>query len=238
MTKSDKIFWGVLLLITAVALIFYGMGYGTELFGLPIYKLLLAIVLITKILSKLIRLDTTRLFFCIGLLFMLLETEISGWMGLADENIISNWIVLVAAIIADIAIGMIFPKSKKDGMHFKRKDGDIHIGNGGGFDSSETFENATHYIDASKHTYSCFKNKMGNIHIYYQNTDLVEPGSEFHLELYNKMANMIIHVPHDWNVTNNIETKMGNTDIRSNFGNKVKLTLTGENKMGNIRVLD
>lgn len=238
-TSTNKAFWGLLLLLTAISLILYGAGLGADIFGLPLYKLILGLVLLAWIVSKVIFgegiREKFRIFTLLSFLFMLLETEISNWANMTDENIINNWLLLLAGIIADIAIGMLLPKGKKKKhLNFKINDGDIHIGN---CDETEhTFSNVTHFPDASKDKYHYYMNKMGNMHIYYQNTDLVADGEVLELELECKMGNIVVHLPDDWEVYNEIHTNMGNTHVRGNNGSRVKLTLKGRNSMGNIRI--
>ena len=216
-----KVFWGILMLLTAAALIFYGSGYGAEVLGLPLYKFLFAIVLAAWILAKIIFSDSLRerfkIFFPIGFLFMVLETEISHWAGLPDENIINNWFVIMAALIADSAINFIIPKKNTKGH-------------------SNKFSSTTHYIDAAETKQSWVYNRMGDATVYYQNTELADKDVPLELNITNKMGNVTVHVPADWVIVDKISTNMGNIDIREGIGGGLTLTLLGENKMGNIDV--
>ena len=120
--KASKICWGILLLLTAAALVLYGIGESKGIFGMPMHKMLFAIVLSAWIISKILLSDSLRerlkIFFPLGLLFMVLETEIAKWAGLPSEEIINNWIVLLASILADIAITVLIPRGKSKGKHF------------------------------------------------------------------------------------------------------------------------
>lgn len=217
-----KAFWGVLLLLTATALIIYGMGIGPEAFGMPLYKLIFSAVLAALIVSKIIFSDTVRerfkIFFLLALLFMLLETEIAAWANLPDENIINNWFVLIAGIVADKAFNFLIPKRTKK-------------------EHSNRFSNAVHYIDASKTSKSSVYNRMGNTEVYYQNAELADPSVELELEISNKMGNTSVYVPSDWVVDNKISNHMGNVEVRENTGCGITLVLKGTNKMGNVEVI-
>ena len=217
-----KGFWGILLLLTAAALIVYGAGIGPEIFGMPLYKFIFSIILAAWIIAKLIFSDTLRerfkLFFPLALLFMLLETEIAAWAKLPDENIINNWFVLLAAIVADSAFNFLIPdRTKKE--------------------HSNRFSNAVHYIDVSKTVKSNVYNRMGNTEVYYQNTELADPSVELELTLSNKMGNTSVYVPSDWVIVDKISNHMGNVEIREGAGEGITLVLRGENKMGNIEVI-
>jgi predicted membrane protein len=187
-----------------------------------LYKFIFSIILAAWIIAKLIFSDTLRerfkLFFPIALLFMLLETEIADWAKLPDENIINNWFVLLAAVIADSAFNLLIPKRTKK-------------------EHSNRFSNATHYFDVSKTTKSNVYNRMGNTEVYYQNAELADPAVELELTVSNKMGNVSIYVPTDWIVEDEISNHMGNVEIRENTGCGIRLILKGENKMGNIEVI-
>ncbi len=217
-----KGFWGILLLLTAAALIVYGAGIGPEIFGMPLYKFIFSIILAAWVIAKIIFSDTLRerfkLFFPIALLFMLLETEIADWAKLPDENIVNNWFVILASIIANCAFNLLIPgRTKKE--------------------HSNRFSNAVHYIDVSKTTKSNVYNRMGNTEVYYQNTELADPAVELELNLSNKMGNISVYVPSDWTVVDKISNNMGNVEIREGTGEGITLVLRGENKMGNIEVI-
>lgn len=218
---AKQVFWGILLLLTAAALIFYGSGYGAEVLGIPLYKLIFTIVLAAWILAKMLFSDSLRerfkIFFPLALVFMVLETEISHWAGLADENIVNNWLVLLAAILADTAINFIIPKRTEKGH-------------------SNRFSSTTHYIDANETKKSCVYNRMGDSTVYYQNTELADKSVPLELNISNKMGNITVHIPADWNVVDKIHTNMGNIEIRQGTGGGITLILTGENKMGNIEI--
>ena len=217
-----KAFWGILLLLTAAALIIYGMGIGPEIFGLPLYKLIFTAVLVAWTVAKIVFSDTLRerfkIFFPLALIFMLLEPEIAAWASLPDENIVNNWFVLLAAVIADSAFNLLIPKRTKK-------------------EHSNRFSNATHYFDVSKTTKSNVYNRMGNTEVYYQNAELADPAVELELTVSNKMGNVSMYVPTDWIVEDEISNHMGNVEIRENTGCGIRLILKGENKMGNIEVI-
>lgn len=217
-----RAFWGILLLFAAAALILYGAGIGTEILEMPLYKFILSLVILAWIISKIIFSDTLRerfkIFFPLALLFMVLESEIAVWANLPDENIINNWFVIMAALVADSAFNYLVPKKNKKGH-------------------SNTFSSSVHYIDASNTTVSHVYNRMGNSDVYYQNTEFLDPETKLELNLSNKMGNITVYVPNDWVVIDKMSNNMGNIEIRESVGGSITLTLFGENKMGNIEIV-
>lgn len=257
----------IALLIVAVVLVLYGLGIGTTIFTVPLYKLLLGLLGVSYVISKLFFGDDLRERFCIfvalSFLFMIFEKEIAALAGLENSNIINNWLLFLAAALADIAIAMLIPKKKKV-LHVKKGgvhigDDGVHVGDGihitddgikiGDIDidvdddddyievDENAFGDASHYADASKHDYHYFMTKMGNSVIYYQNADLVPDGKTHELRLECKMGNMTVTVPEDWEIVNEIDCRMGNVFIRANTGSRVKLVVKGKVKLGNIKII-
>ncbi len=220
--RGHKIFWGVLLLLSAIVLVLYGMGFGGEAFGIPLYKIILGIVIFAFTLSRIIfgtnLRERLRIFTLLSLLFWVFEKEIGLAAGYPDGEIINNMILLVAGILADSAVSLLVPKKKIKG-HFNK------------------LSSATHYIDVSKNTQSFIENKMGDSAIFYQNTDLVPLNTVVELTIDNKMGNISIHIPDTWVVDSKVVSKMGAIQVRPNTGNYVTFILKGENKMGNIEVV-
>lgn len=243
--KASKIFWGILLLLTAAALVLYGIGESKGVFGMPMHKMLFAIVLSAWIISKVLFSDSLRerlkIFFPLGLLFMVLETEIAKWAGLPSEEIINNWIVLLASILADIAITVLVPRGKSKGKHFNFSfEGESdHRGFGEpeSYDKNR-FSESTVYIDASKTKKSFVENKLGETNVYYQNAENIDPSIPLELTIVNHMGETNIHVPADWYIVNEMSCALGAVNTRKNIAsdNQVRLIVRGDNKMGETNI--
>lgn len=242
--KASKIFWGVLLILTAAAMIFYGVGDGSGIFGIPMHKMLLGIVITAWIIAKILFSSSLRerfkVFFPLGLLFILFEEEIAYWNGI-PENIIDNWIVIAAAILMDIAVSILIPRGKR--VHSSRHSFEF---NGetehSGFGEAESFDknalsDSTVYIDADKTKKSWVENKLGETNVFYQNTDIADPAVPLELNVINYMGEITIHVPADWVVVNKMSCALGEVNTRPNLGNGITLTVTGENKMGETNIV-
>lgn len=230
----------MVLLAVAAALICYAAGLGPMLSGIPLYKILLGLVLISWAVKDLFFSRHLRKRFQIAiplaLLFMLFEKEISVWAGLPDENIVNNWLVIAAAIIYNIAIGLIIPKQiifPKNGLGVKF----YNNANCKTFGSSHAFSSEVLYIDAVASPNASITNHLGARAVFYQNIEAVPEGSTVTLDINNNMGIVEIHIPDGWQVTNNIETTMAMTEIRKNRGNRVKFIVTGTNRMGGVDIM-
>lgn len=238
---ANKIFWGLLFLLTAAALIFYGIGGSMGIFGIPLHKMLLGIILIYWIFAKIFFSQTLRerfkIFFPLGLLFMLFEAEIASLAGLANENIINNWIVLLSALLADIAMSILIPRTKnKSSFNFCFNGKNHSFGTPDSYEKNY-FSDSTVYIDASKTTKNYVMNKFGETNVYYQNADQAFPDTIYELTVENGMGETNVHVPSDWVVKNEMTCMLGEVNTRQNPEGDVKLIIRGTNKMGETNIV-
>ena len=231
--NAHKIFWGLLLLFAAVALVFYGIGDEIDLLGLPIYKMILGLILVSWIISKVLFSESLRqrfkIFFPLAFLFMLFEPEIADYLRYPDENIINNWLLLLAALLANIAITIIIPKKHKH-------HGTQGFGRADGFNKN-CFSDSTIYIDASKTTKSYVKNTLGETNVYYQNVDQALPDTVYELTIENCLGETCVHVPSDWVIKDEMTCALGEINTRKNPQGEVKLIIRGKNNLGETNIL-
>ncbi|MBR6563708.1 MAG: hypothetical protein IKK70_07210 [Clostridia bacterium] len=219
--RAYKVYWGILMLIFAAALIVYGTVGTESSFGVPFFTMLMGIVLVGWIIAKIVFSSELRekfkIFIPLALLVMCFEKQIAALAGFESENFINNWVLLLSAVIADVAMSFIVPKRQGKG-HNNR------------------FSSSTHYVDAVTTKKSWINNRMGDSTVYYTNTDGIE-GETFELNLSNSMGDITVHVPADWTVINELLNRMGDVSIRQNQGSRCTLKLMGDNKMGDINVV-
>ncbi|MBR5858680.1 MAG: hypothetical protein IKZ05_02030 [Clostridia bacterium] len=236
-----KIFWGLLLLLSAAALIFYGIGGEAGFFGIPLYKLLLGLILVSWIVAKVFFSESLRqrfkIFFPLAFLFMLFEPEIADCLRYPDENIINNWLLLLAALLANIAMTVIIPKkSRKSYSKSGNRCESYGFGEYESYDKKQ-FSDSVIYIDASITTKSYVKNTCGETNVYYQNSDRAVENVVYTLTVENSMGETNVHVPADWVVKNEMSCFLGEINTRKNPQGEVKLIIRGENNLGETNIL-
>ena len=217
-----RICYCICLLFAAATLILYAIGEETQIFALPLWKLLLSVIIVSFIISKLIfskRLcERFKIFFLLSLLACLLEKHIAVWANLQETELFNNWAIVFAGIVIDIAVGFMFPKVSKNSIHTK-------------------FSSSTYYIDPNETPKKWIYANASNTEVYYQNTDSIPEEAVFELNLNCSMGNIEVHIPSDWMVKNKLVTSMGNVEIRPCQGNGPTLIVTGTVKMGNVEIV-
>lgn len=222
MKTKNKMVWGIILILIAVALIMFSAFPGIMLADIAAWKIVTAIILFCWFINNAVLGDSLaehfNIFLPIALGLIVFEKDIAKALN-KPEDLFSNWIIFIAAILLTIAVYLLFGKRRdhKDGWH------------------KNNWSAGIFYLDASSGEDLKVENKLGAAEVYFQNVNESDADIPIHLEVNNSLGAMSIHVPEDWFIESNIVTSMGAVDVRKNVVvNGRRLIVTGENKKGAI----
>lgn len=231
--KTWKIFWGVGLILAAAVLLLDAFGVITPFLdvvgGISAIQIVGALLLLSFVISRLIRLKFSDIFIPLALIFMIFEKNIAFYFGLADENIINNWLLLGCAILLSIGVGILTPKRiriKKARVYkFKRSGGAKHSESGGG--------SSTTYFDCKDFVEENIRNRLGETAVHFENENEYTGGGVLNVD--NKLGETVIYVSSRWNVRVNISSRLGNVE-QVGHGDKEgpTLTINGDNALGEV----
>lgn len=215
--KKKSIFWGAAFICAAILIIADAVSTGLGFLDrIPVVKIILGVLCLCWFISELYQKRLPHIFFPLSFLFMLFEKEIAKLCGIESGNLISNWLVLLCALLLTIGTAMIVPRSHPGG-------------------SRKITGRSTQYIDSSTFTYREVDNNMGSVVVLFENAESYPGGGT--LKVDNNMGAIEIRIPADWHVITNIENNMGSIKLPSagNPGGK-EINLIGENHMGSIGI--
>jgi len=226
---SKKIFWGVVFIAAAVLIVLDALAVVPDL---PFVKIALGILCLSWAVKEAVAIRIYGIVFPAAFLFMIFEPEIALLLDV-KPNIISNWIVLLVAVLLAIGLKLIFggfkrrPKVVYDEnyvnprWHAKVK--------------KNSFSGKAFYIDCADFTYEIMKNAFGASEIYFQNSELYDGGGV--LEINNNFGAIEVYVPSDWNVVCDVNSVFGAVEQNgvSASGGKT-LTVKGQNHFGAIEI--
>lgn len=223
MRNMKKLVWGILLALAGIAVVLFAIfpEYGPV--GVPAWKWLIGAMLLWWLIDHLLfghglreRLD---IFLQLGFLFMVFESNIAGLIG-REDDFVNNWLILGAAILLTIAVKLIFSGKK----HHR--------------DEQNAMSSSVIYLDASDGKERTISNKMGDMSVFYQNTDLGDTTKPVRLYVTNKMSNLTIHVPADWTVNVKASNVMGDISVRDSSISGGRLFIVeGSNVMGELAIV-
>jgi len=246
MKRNNAIIIGILILIAAVGLLFYAFNPGLQVFTVPVWKWILAAALLYWLIKKVVFgreiANKLSIFILLALGFMLFEREIGTAIG-RGPDFVNNWLIILAAVMLDIAVWAIFrTKHKKFFKSTTTRTSTVTndcSGNAGG-SSQMNFKlgNHVYYVDASTQTDVNLVNQLGELNIYYQNTDMGDSNDDLNLNLVNQMGETVVHIPHNWHADVSQDSAMGDISVRSEDEVTVRtLHIRIKNNMGDVKIV-
>ena len=209
--QMKKVFWGVLFLLGALALLLGKMGYLEEL---GFWSVFFSIVLVGILIDGVLRRSFGEILF-----------PLAGLIIVNDELLhleeITPWPVLGAALLGTIGLSIIFPGRKRWKMHAGSRHLQEVIRDGADTDSGEilsgdkihyevSFGDAIKYIagqDVSKVFLEC---SFGNLEVYFN--DAVLKDNEANVAVECSFGNMELYIPATWKVIMKIDSSFGGVE--------------------------
>ncbi|MBR7078827.1 MAG: hypothetical protein IKI41_08770 [Clostridia bacterium] len=245
MKKSNTMIFGILILIAAVGLLFYAFMPSLAIFTVPLWKWFLAAALLYWLIKKIFfgRLLANRIsvFIPLALAFMLFEPEIGALAG-KGPDFVNNWLIILAAFLLDAAVWIIFrPRNKKffSGAHSSSGE-TITVGGSETNGEPITFKLGSHiyYADASSQSTLDMINQLGELKIYYQNTDTGDTAAPLNLNVVNQLGEVRIFVPRSWHVDLVNENTMGSVNCRPDGDITTRtIVIRVKNQLGDVGIV-
>lgn len=215
---KNSIFWGIVLILTAVALILdnAGVSFGD---GFSVARIVGGIVLLAWIVSEIVRGKFNRVFFPLAFLFFLFEEPIAlNFLGRTKENtdLINNWIVILAALLLTVGFSILLRKS--------------------GLSPVSSVSNRVFYVEASGLTDYKVRESVGKTEVYVTNRDRYEGNGQITVE--ENVGKVVLHLPRTWTVVLQKSDNLGSVQIPpQDADNELSITLAVHDNVGSVEVI-
>lgn len=189
-TRS-KLFWGFALIGAAVFIVLGGLGIDLGN-GINFWTVLLGLLCLTWLVGNIAEGSIPGLVFPLAFLFLIFEPTIAGAMGREDPDIISNWIVILAALLLTIGLKVLIP-GKHGGKKF------IEIGS------------KTVMLDGADLSGAEISDNIGPTDVYITNTEAYTGGG--HITISDNVGKVRLYLPKNWNAVLTVEDNIGKIDV-------------------------
>ena len=244
--KTEKIFWGLVIILLAVALLLDGIGLLsplTEKIGeLSFFVIVCVLLLVAYTVARVCRGKVKEIFVPLALIFMLLEKNIATALGRSDPNMINNWLLLGCAVLLQIGFSILFSHWKVkinfgenteyeiegDGLHTSAKSKAKH--------TKSCFTSSVRYIDGETFGTEWVEGNMASTVIRFKNAEKYAGDGTLHLE--NNLGSMVVELPAIWRFDVDIENSFGSVVYPSEKGDPTAplVVIRGENNLGSIHI--
>ena len=226
--SGSALYWGVAFIAVALLLIFNAVGVKAgvlDIGGLPVLRIVLGVLLLSCVVWSLCKGKVAQIFFPLAFIALLFEKEIARLFGAQDENLYSVWLVLGVAALLTAGVALLFPsrtvtepEAEKDKL------------------GKTNFASAVKYIDCTDFGAKSVGNNLGNMEIYFENTEKYSGGGELYIG--SNLGLCVVHLPESWNAELTVEHNLGGSSVpkdRDNAPYTVKITV--KSNLGNIKIV-
>lgn len=244
-----KYLWPITLVVCGVLMLISAIISSAGLVDFPLYKAVIAIPFVAHIVVKGI---IGKRFYTIPIpltvLFLLFEENIARCAGVESGDLISNWIVILAAILIFIGLAFITffssdDREKENGNienHTSKNENSevvINTAGAGKVSTNTTGASTVKYINCHGFVHETVECGMGVCKIFFSNTSEYAGDGTLNLRA-NMGGSIIVCVPADWDVDAKIDNHMGAVKVDDNtpIEGAKKLRIVGENNMGSVHV--
>ena len=217
--RFDPIFFGIALVTTAILLILDGVGLSLGA-GIGPVRIILGVAFLAWLIYELVKLDIKGIFFPIAFLFITFKEPIETLTK--TEMKISNWTVILAALLLTIGFDLMIHKAKKI------ETGNVNIGNRIGTSSI--------YLDSKDLGDANISDIVGFANVFFTSRESYAGGGR--INIHDNAGNVTLHIPSDWYVTTQVSDNIGNIYIPEQkvYGGK-SLELCVHNNVGKVSVV-
>lgn len=205
--SMNKLFWGLLFLLGAAALLLNRLNYWPTFHHLSVFKIIVTIFFIWMILEGI----RHRNFFCIlfGIALIVIQYD-----DLFYITALTPWTLLSVALLASIGLTIIFPKRYHSNIganvEYEYQDvgkRDFNGQNDEILHFENSFGSSIKYVNTDALVSASFQNSFGEMKIYFDNAIIKNGVADINLEI--SFGNAILFIPKTWNIEKHIKTTFG-----------------------------
>lgn len=205
MNRGRKIFWGIMFIIGALALLVVKLGY---LEGVGFWSILFTIVLLGVLVDGILSRSFGQILFPIAFLVIVHDE----FLGL---EAITPWPVLGAALLGTIGLSILFPNQGWKKYVNMKKGENMGINNEEIVDGeqicfSNSFGESVKYLSGQEISRIQLKNSFGEMVIYFDGAILKNGVAEVFVE--NSFGETVLYIPKEWTVVNHMKAMFGDAD--------------------------
>ncbi len=198
--RGRKIFWGIVIIFAAIALLANKLGYLGEI---GFWSIVISIVLAAILIDGIIKRSFGEMMFSLAFLVIVNDK-------LLGLEAITPWPVLLAACALTIGLNMLFPRFRKH-HHIlingkKPKAVSTETLEGNIIFYANTFGSTVKYISGEVSEVN-IENSFGSMEAYF--SDAVLKNGTAKVNVDSSFGSVELHVPSDWKVIMNVDTSFG-----------------------------
>lgn len=220
--KKNNIIFGILLILTALFIVFDSLGYFNTSIG-PVKIIFTAILLIITI-KGILKINFPMILFPIALICIIFSKELS-------LSSLTPWPILFIALLLSVGLSLIFGKNtfKFNALSHNNMSETIEQLDESTIKSSVSFGSSIKYINSDDFKSAYIEASFGSAKVYFDNAIIKDSTATITLEA--SFSSVELYVPKNWTIIQQVNNSFSGVDEKNNRGIKEDgptVYLTGE----------
>lgn len=206
--KNKNLFWGVLLILTAIFIVFDALGYFNHI---GIIKIVFTAILAGITVKGILNINFPLILFPISFICILYSSE----LGITS---LTPWPILLTALLLSMGLSLIFNKPNyicKLGHH-KNNTKIINESDSSAINCDVSFGSIVKYINTDDFKIANIDCSLGAAKIYFDNAIIT--GSSATINLDVSFGGVELYVPKNWNIIQKANVSFGGIDEKNKRG--------------------
>lgn len=206
--NKRNMFWGMMLIITAVLIILNQFGFFT---GISIFDIVLTVVMVGIIIVSIRSINFWGILFPLAVIIITYaeELKITGF---------TPWPVLLTAFLISLGLSMIFNRPGSFVFHINGRDSFgssvINEQDSNVVNCSTSFGECIKYVNTENFERANIKCSFGDVKVYFDNAKIPSGKADIYLDV--SFGDVNLFVPRSWNVINETHVFFGDMGCSHN----------------------
>lgn len=215
--KKEKVFWGLLLVLSGIFIIVSKLGYLSDI---NVVSIIITAFLLAFIVKSIIKVNFGGILFPLAFIAIIYDDK----LGITS---ITPWTVLIAALLGTIGLSLIFNKGFGHCTH-KTWTGDcnyekINVEDESHIKLDVSFGGIVKYINTDKFVQAELDCSFGSMQVYFDNADMANETAILKLDV--SFGGVEIYVPKKWRIEDRTSVSFGGLEIKNSNTNETSGTL-------------
>lgn len=204
--KNKNMFWGSLLILTAIFILLDSFGYFNNI---GIIKIAFTALLIGLTIKGIVKINFSMILFPLAFICILYASE----LNITD---LTPWPILIIALLLSIGLSLIFnkPHSMVKFHHFEKDERIINEADNSNIDCSVTFGSVVKYINTNDFRSATIDCSFGAAKVYFDNAVITEDSANIYLDV--SFGGVELYVPQNWNIVQGVNCTCGGIEEKNN----------------------
>lgn len=219
-----KKLWGIAILTFVICLLLSSLGIDLTIAGVGIVDIVIACITVLICCGLIADGNVSAFPLPLAVGFLIVEDSVAVLVGRAGEDLISNGLVIVCAVLLCIAVSFLEPSSEGK---YRRA---------GGPAFTVKFGEDSRYIDCADFGHFWYRVKCSDGNIFFENVELYKGGGT--LNVMCKLSEVTVNVPSGWKIRCDVENKLGECSVPQQIcSDGPEIHIVGQVKLGSLNIV-